>query len=254
MKRSGQLTSVIFDLAGVAFTLDKIGLCKKIGGWRVLKYMLKHRKNPLSRTFEVMRRMERDDEHGDYPAIMYKGNRLPRCISEVQLGLKTNKEITGEISEYIAKLDRQGYFISPLERQVVEDLINLSLNIGSAAHVLKPVKTTLKLVEELKDRGEHKLFVLSNLDHETFDHLFEQYADFFSCFDGMVISSKVNKIKPHNAIYEHLLDTYSLDPQECVFIDDQYENITAAQQLGIHGIVYDDHKKLEKALQQLGVL
>ena len=50
-------------------------------------------------------------------------------------------------------------------------------------------------------------------------------------------------------IYKYLLDTYNLNPDESIFIDDSVANINAANELGIHGIVYTDieieHRKID---------
>lgn len=51
--------------------------------------------------------------------------------------------------------------------------------------------------------------------------------------DGMVVSYQTHTCKPDPAIYLHLLRTYQLIPQECIFFDDREENTTAAKALGI---------------------
>ena len=47
-------------------------------------------------------------------------------------------------------------------------------------------------------------------------------------------------------------DTYKLNPEECVFLDDRPENIEGGEKLGMLGIVFDSYEdaraKLEKML------
>lgn len=45
-------------------------------------------------------------------------------------------------------------------------------------------------------------------------------------------------LKPNPNIYQYLFDTYHLDPSECFFINDLEENIAAARNLGMDGIVF----------------
>ena len=97
------------------------------------------------------------------------------------------------------------------------------------------IREGVKLVKECKAKG-HKIFILSNWDSNSFELLKQRCPSFFALFDGIVISGDVRAIKPDPAIYQHLLDTYSLKADECAFIDDLEENIKAAEQLGIFGI------------------
>lgn len=52
-------------------------------------------------------------------------------------------------------------------------------------------------------------------------------------------------------IYKYLLETYNLNPDECIFIDDSVANINAANELGIHGIVYTDIENLRKEFKRI---
>lgn len=57
-------------------------------------------------------------------------------------------------------------------------------------------------------------------------------------FDGRVVSAEVRCVKPMPEIYRYLVDTYKLDAQECLFVDDVWENINAAEQVGIRGFLF----------------
>ena len=57
---------------------------------------------------------------------------------------------------------------------------------------------------------------------------------FLNNFDGGIISYKENLLKPEAEIYIKLLDTYNLNAEECLFIDDTLVNIEAANKLGIN--------------------
>lgn len=116
---------------------------------------------------------------------------------------------------------------------------------------LHPIDENMKLLPELKKNN--RLYILSNFHEEAFNYITNKYS-FFELFDGMVVSYKVKLIKPERKIYEILLSRYSLIPQDTIFVDDTEENIKAAQELGIKGLLYkselslEDLFKLEKVL------
>jgi len=81
----------------------------------------------------------------------------------------------------------------------------------------------------------YRLFVLSNFHSETFSKAYTKY-DFFSLFEGLVISSRVKMIKPEKEIYQYMLKEYALDPNETLFFDDSEANIKTAKELNIIGV------------------
>jgi FMN phosphatase YigB (HAD superfamily) len=100
----------------------------------------------------------------------------------------------------------------------------------------------------------HKLFVLSNLDSHSLEQLQLTFPDIFAYFRGIVISGMVNFEKPDPRIFIHLMQTYSLEPHHCIFIDDKKENIISAQFLGITGILCDEFSKVKQELSILNVI
>lgn len=100
----------------------------------------------------------------------------------------------------------------------------------------------LEALECCKKHGK-KLYVLSNYSEKPFALADGKY-DFFRLFDGKVISGREKLIKPDQAVYRLLLDTYALTPQRTLFIDDSPVNIEAAMQAGIWGLCYNAPGKL----------
>ena len=56
--------------------------------------------------------------------------------------------------------------------------------------------------------------------------------------DGAIISAHHQLMKPEPAIYTKLIQKYQLNPENSVFIDDLPDNINAAIDLGMKGIVF----------------
>lgn len=113
--------------------------------------------------------------------------------------------------------------------------------------VLEPIEKNIEIMKSLK--GKYKLFVLSNFHYPAFDYIFENW-EFFKYFDGKVVSGHCKLLKPEKKIYELLCLTYSLKPNECVFIDDTKVNIKAAEEFGINGIHLTDINILEEKLKE----
>lgn len=115
------------------------------------------------------------------------------------------------------------------------------------------ISEVVSLLESLKARNRERLFALTNWSAETFV-LAQRRFDFLNHFEGIVVSGQEGTRKPFGKIYEILLERYALDPLRSVFIDDNYENIRAAERFGIHGIHFRDTEQLKRDLTALGIL
>ncbi|TKG97067.1 HAD family phosphatase [Puteibacter caeruleilacunae] len=113
------------------------------------------------------------------------------------------------------------------------------------------ITKNVKLIDELKTK--YSLYGLTNWSAETFPIVFQRYQ-FFKKLDGIVVSGEEKMIKPDPSIYCTLLDRYQLIARECLFIDDNKENISAANRLGIHTIHLQQGVDLKKELQILKLL
>ena len=100
---------------------------------------------------------------------------------------------------------------------------------------MEPVENAQEFYKLVKEKGYHT-FVLSNACNRFYNY-FPKHYDLES-FDGVVVSSDVKMIKPNPAIYEHILKTYDLNSEECLFIDDVDANVEAAKAVGIKGFVF----------------
>lgn len=117
---------------------------------------------------------------------------------------------------------------------------------------LTPIQETLDLIRAIRDT-DNKLFVLSNMHLASIAHL-EQHYDIWDMFDGVVISSRIQKVKPEIDIYEYLLSQHRLDAAKTVFIDDMHENLVAASATGIQTIGFVDADQCRQELVNLGCL
>ena len=108
---------------------------------------------------------------------------------------------------------------------------------------------SIDLLKELKFMG-YGIYGLTNWSEEKIGYAFANYS-FFSLFDGIVVSGVEKVVKPDRKIYEILLERYSLKPGECVFIDDNQDNVDMAKVLGINAIRFDNIGNVKEHLETL---
>lgn len=108
---------------------------------------------------------------------------------------------------------------------------------------------SIDLLKELKSMG-YGIYGLTNWSAEKIGYAFANYS-FFSLFDGIVVSGVEKVVKPDRKIYEILLERYSLKPGECVFIDDNQDNVDMAKVLGINAICFDNIGNVKEHLETL---
>jgi putative hydrolase of the HAD superfamily len=107
---------------------------------------------------------------------------------------------------------------------------------------------TVDLLYRLKREG-HPLYCLSNMHFASIEYL-EQTHTFWDVFSGKVISCRLQLCKPETAIYQHLLRTYGLKPEQTLFIDDVQENLDAAAKLGIKTLRFENAAQCERGLRE----
>lgn len=108
--------------------------------------------------------------------------------------------------------------------------------------LLLPIENNIKLVSLLKEKGYH-LYIISNFHLNAYNRFLKK-QDWFTLFDGAIISAKEKLIKPDLRIYKLLLERYHLNADECLFIDDSLDNINACKNVGMDAIHLPDHSKL----------
>ena len=98
------------------------------------------------------------------------------------------------------------------------------------------------LIRSLKEKG-YRVYLLSNYPDKLADMHWSRFS-FLKELDGYIVSAKVKLAKPDRAIYELLLNKYGLTAGECVFIDDRQDNVDAAIEVGMKGILFTGYDEL----------
>ena len=118
---------------------------------------------------------------------------------------------------------------SALKREEIALVFNLR------ADIMFPLDDNVRLLPALKKLG-FRVYYLSNFHMDIFEIVSHDYY-FFRHFDGGVISADVKLSKPDERIYRLILKKYSLKPEESLYIDDIEENVTAAEKVGMSGLL-----------------
>ncbi len=92
----------------------------------------------------------------------------------------------------------------------------------------------VSVLQQVQQLGYHT-FGLTNWSEEKFSQVYPLYP-FLHTLEGIVVSGIEHTLKPEPRLYEILLERYNLRAEECVFIDDNPDNIRTAQALGFHAI------------------
>ncbi len=178
---------------------------------------------------EIIADIFKDDEHTPYE--LFEALKTDICL-DWDRGLKTPHEIAEILSaEY--------------------DKVKLVRFLTSIPPYLRQLEHGLEIFNNVRKMG-YKTYILSNISHEAHMHIanYEWLKD----FDGAIFSYQVKSAKPDAAVYQQLLDRYSLQAHECLFIDDLEQNIVGAKAMGIDGIRLTSHEQVANDLRELKVL
>lgn len=251
-KKKQGYKNIIFDMVGVLFKFNTRKQLQELGLFQTARYLLTHFKNPIKAFLHTMDKLARKEGITN-KHIKYKQYYLPICAVEYFSGFKNTYQTVHTIKKKIEQLDLS-HFASNLEKKIVADITQMLFSSDKIMYGLVPNKKLISSLKKIAKTQHLRLFLLTNIDKQTFGLLKKSYKNLFSLFDGIVTSCDVHLLKPNQAIYQHLFTTYKVDPAQSVFIDDQSENIEQANRLGITGIQYQNYKTLEKKLKSCGIL
>lgn len=118
---------------------------------------------------------------------------------------------------------------------------------------MPPISGMTAIIDALYEKG-YKLYVLSNCAKWLHDFLGKSVPS-GDKFSGLIVSADYGIIKPDEGIYNILFSTYSLEAEECFFIDDSPANIETARKLGMtaHCFKDRDFAQLKKDMADSGI-
>lgn len=106
-----------------------------------------------------------------------------------------------------------------------------------AALLLPYKKENIDLLKNLKAK-KYNIYLLSNTNYphriRFLNNFTRQFGyDMESLFEKCYYSDDLGMRKPDENIYMHVINDAKLDPKKTIFIDDNFINLTSAQQCGL---------------------
>lgn len=164
--------------------------------------------------------------------------KLNRCMFQNPLWNEFDRSVFS-VEEILEKFTEQ-------EPECAKEIRDVFFKVGD---MIFPMDYELEWIRDLKRRG-YKLYILSNYATFTFEQT-KHKMDFLEYMDGVVFSCDCHRIKPEQGIYDYLLEKYQLNPEESVFLDDRKENVEAARERGMHGIVFGNYQQASAELEEM---
>jgi HAD superfamily hydrolase (TIGR01509 family) len=103
---------------------------------------------------------------------------------------------------------------------------------------LQPDPTMVAFLRNLRKRSPIKIYAMSNVAREEFDSLADKMDS--TLFDYVFTSGAHGMRKPELDFYRQVLQEIDMKPEQVIFVDDKYENVLAANEVGIRGLIFDN--------------
>jgi len=107
-------------------------------------------------------------------------------------------------------------------------------------------KYRLEFLQQLAKEQHYKIILLSNTNDMHINFIKANvsfYEDFKSCFDQFYLSQEIHLRKPNRDIFDFVLESNNLKPEQCFFVDDTKDNTDMAKSLGIKVWNIDETKE-----------
>jgi len=115
----------------------------------------------------------------------------------------------------------------------------------------RPNPVMVEWVRLLRGKGL-KTAVISNISRNVGDYL-RRNGRWIGFMNQVTFSGELKLLKPDPAIFHACLEGLGEPAEQALFIDDKDVNVTAAQALGINGIVFHSVDQLKTALKPYGL-
>ena len=96
----------------------------------------------------------------------------------------------------------------------------------------------LSFLKSLANSKKYRIFLLSNTNDLHISWIQKTwgrklFSEFKNCFEKFYLSHEIHLRKPNKNIYEFVIESNKLTPEETFFVDDTEENTVVANKLGI---------------------
>ncbi|TFG22277.1 MAG: HAD family hydrolase [Promethearchaeota archaeon] len=120
--------------------------------------------------------------------------------------------------------------------------------------VSHPITEVVELLKKLKEIKKYKLIALSNVNASHWNYILTKNWKFLEYFDELILSYQLHMTKPDPKIFKYAVKKANCKPIEIVFIDDGFNNVRSAKELGMIGIHFTNVKMLMKEFEKLKIV
>lgn len=125
-----------------------------------------------------------------------------------------------------------------------ENIVNITMVLINKLYKVND-KDLFKKIKEINSKV--KIVIATN--HVSFVKEFINSHFDINYLDDLIISAKINRIKPNLDFYEFILDKYKINANELLFLDDNIENVNGANALGIKTIKVEKNNDLVSEIE-----
>lgn len=230
-----------FDMSGVLVTTDKKRAAQEIGLHNFLYYTLclNNPKKADNALFDYLDKVKPRDPYT--PASCHGEAPLPQLMCDWLTGAKTCAQLRRE-----AKVRKPSLNPKHTIARAIAKFMFTPHKFARAIKINTPAYNFVhQLCQETDVQGnpKHRLCIVSNWDKESFALLKKdpEFWTLFAHFDHIFVSGEMGMIKPDPKLFPAIYEQLDIDPdqEECIFFDDQPENIQVFNQSGnkAHGIL-----------------
>lgn len=236
----------IFDLDDVLIKTNRTSMFVS-NPFNLIRYYIWNMKSPKKPFYkfleDVFGKQEPVNPHDPTERQVYTtgdGTALPKIWCDYKKGLYSDTEVMNMIDAQI-----NNYFKTSLEQDVMRWMMGTIFDAQKLVQHQETLDGAQEFIEEVAAQG-HTLLILSNASKKAFEEAWKksELQPIFKHFkkENCLISGNLGVIKPQPEIYEILkqyLENLNKNLHDCVFIDDNYNNIIMARKAGINSIWKD---------------
>jgi HAD superfamily hydrolase (TIGR01509 family) len=100
---------------------------------------------------------------------------------------------------------------------------------------------------ELRSKGI-KVFILSNNFKERAEY-YGHYPWVHDAVDKVYFSWQTGYVKPDSKAWSSILEEHQIEPESCIYFDDQEKNLKAAESVGISAFLFTTEEELESIVR-----
>ncbi|MBI2609728.1 HAD family phosphatase [Candidatus Giovannonibacteria bacterium] len=130
-----------------------------------------------------------------------------------------------------------------------------SVGVDIVAEVFDEMEASASIDQRMVDfitvlKRQYKVALLSNFPKGIEDYLAERFH-IEHLFDAVVSSYNIQKKKPSLDAYRYASDQIALKPEECLFVDDSENNVLAAKEAGMRGLVFKNFEDFKEQFESI---